>query len=339
MADNFTVILLQGHFLDPEIPQALYVVDFSVNAVSSIAAIIGNALIIVALRKISLIQLHSVFKAFLFNLALADLCVGLIVQPLYISAVLMAMYGYHEASRILGALFYLANWYFPNISVFFLTAIALDRLLALHFERRYRHLVTFRRVAIALVFLWVLKLAETLIIIFDYRIFNVQANVGLGICLPLITFCYLKIYFTLRRHDISVRNTFPLQNLRGTCPTEYASARKSNFNLMRYKRTVYNMLYVYAAFVLCFLPLFCVMIVSQTRGVDRATKLVQFSGVTLIYINSSLNPLLYFWKIREIRRVVRRTLSGVFCKWNTPSFSVQANCCLFFSDFCFTTFK
>jgi len=313
MADNFTVIL-QGHFLDPEIPQALYVVDVLVNAVSSIAAIIGNALIIVALRKIPLIQLHSVFKAFLFNLALADLCVGIVVQPLYISAVLTAMYGYHEASRIVGALFYLTNWYFPNISVSFLTAIAIDRLLALHFHQRYRHLVTFKRVVIALVFLWVLKLTETLIIIFDYRIFNIQTNVGLGICLSLITFCYLNIYFTLRRHDIAVRNTFSLPNVRGTCPTEYASARRSNFSLMRYKRSVHNMLYVYATFVLCFLPIFCVLIVSQTRGMDRATKLVRFSGVTLIYINSSLNPILYCWRIREIRRMVWRTLSGIFCK-------------------------
>ena len=304
MALNFTVVVIEGYFLDPEISHALCVVDVLLNAVSSITTIIGNTLILVALRKILLTKLHSVFRAILFNLALADLGVGLIVQPLYVSGVLTVMYGYQDASRILGAVFYLANWYFPNISVTFLTAIAVDRLLTLHYQKRYRRLVTFKRVVFALVFLWLVKLAETLIIIYDYRIFNIEINTGLGICLFLITCCYVKIFLMLRHHA----------SVRKTCLTETASARKNNFNLTRYKRTVHNMLYVYAASLLCYSPPLCVLIVSQTRGKDRATKLVRFFGVTLIYVNSSLNPILYCWRIREIRRMVWRTLSGIFYK-------------------------
>ena len=74
MAENFTVVL-QGTYPDPEIPYALYVFDVSVNAVFSVITIIGNTLIMIALWKIPLSQLRKVFKVFLFNLALADLCV------------------------------------------------------------------------------------------------------------------------------------------------------------------------------------------------------------------------------------------------------------------------
>ena len=50
MAENFTVVL-QGLYLDPEIPRALYIFDVAVNAVFSIITIFGNVLIMVAQNK------------------------------------------------------------------------------------------------------------------------------------------------------------------------------------------------------------------------------------------------------------------------------------------------
>ena len=311
MAENFTKVL-QGHFLDPDIPLALYVFDLTVNAVFSILTIIGNALIMAALKKIHLTKVHTVFKAFLFNLALADLGVGLVVQPLFISAVLTAMSGYRDTSRILGALFYLGNWFLPNVSVVFLTLIAVDRFLVLQLRLRYHNVVTLKKVLIVLVTMWFVTFAVTMLIIYDNRIYNITINCGLAGCLSLTTFCYLKIYLTLRRHDKIVRGQNPLENAFATCQIEPPSGKR--FNVMRYKRSVWNMLYVYVAFILCYLPLFCILIVIHVRGVDRTTKIFRFSGATLIFINSSLNPLLYCWKIREIRRVVVKTLSDVFCK-------------------------
>ena len=317
MAVNFTVIL-QGPYLDPEIPYPLYVFDVTVNAVSALTTIIANTLIVVALKKIPSVQVHSVFKAFLFNLAFADLTVGLVVQPAYISAVLTAMYGYPNASRILGTLFYLANWFFANISLSFLTAIAIDRLLALYLRRRYRNVVTFKKVVVVLAFLWIYKFGETVILIFDYRIYNILANGGLGICIAAMTFCYFKIYLTLRRHNSTVREPmrmFPLQSAHGTCrQRQFTCVRTGQFNMTRYKRSVRSMLYLYAAFAFCYLPPFCVLVVMQVRGTDRTTHIVRFLGSTLILMNSSLNPLLYCWRIREIRRMVRRTIRNVFCK-------------------------
>ena len=291
---------------------ALYCFDLTVNAIFSILTIIGNSLIMAALRKTHLTQVHTVFKAFLFNLALADLGVGLIVQPLFISAVLTAMCGFKDASRILGALFYLGNWFLPNMSFVFLTLIAVDRFLVLHLRLRYRNLATLKKVSTVLVTTWFVNFGGTMLIIYDNRIYNIVVNFGLAVYLALTTFCYLKIYLTLRRHDKSVRGQSPLENTFVTCQMEPPSAKR--LNVMRYKRSVWNMLYVYIAFILCYLPLFCIVIIIHVRGVDRTTKIFRFSGATLIFINSSLNPLLYCWKIREIRRVVLKMLSDVFCK-------------------------
>ena len=309
MADNFSVVL-KGLYLDPDIPFALYMFDVALNFVFSIITITGNALIIAALRRIPLTQVHTVLKAFLFNLALADLSVGLFVQPLYISSVLTATFGYQNASRILGAAFYLANWCLPSLSISFLTAIAVDRFLALYLRVRYRYVVTLKKVVAALVALWIYTCAGTLLIIFNSTVYNIMANFSLAVCLALTTFCYLKIYLTLRRHNNCVR--FPLQATNIWCQKELAS--RKNFNFMRYKRSVWNMLYVYGAFILCSLPLFCIMIVIHVSGLDRTTKMCRFFAATLIFINCSLNPLLYCWKIREIKRVVLGMLSNIFCK-------------------------
>lgn len=318
MSVNFSQIL-QGPYPSPKIPFALYVVDLTVNAVCSLTATILNALVIVALRKIPLTQVHSVFKAVLFNLALADLVVGLLVQPSYISAVVTAMYGYHEVSRILATVFYLANWFFPNISVSFLALIAIDRFLALHFQTRYRRMVTFRRVVVALGFLWVLKCVETFILIYDHRIFNIYASVGLMILLTVITTCYLKIYFTLRRHEKETggESASSIQNIRrgNDRPGETTSQGKtSGFSLVRYKRSFHDMLCLYLAFLCCYAPPLCVFIAIQVRGVENITYMIRFLGATLILVNSSLNPLLYCWRIRAIRRAMWTTVKEVFCK-------------------------
>ena len=284
--------------------------DVALNFVFSIITITGNALIIAALRRIPSTQVHTVLKAFLFNLALADLSVGLFVQPLYISSVLTATFGYQNASRILGAAFYLANWCLPSLSIGFLTAIAVDRFLALYLRVRYRYVVTLKKVVAALVALWIYTCAGTLLIIFNNTVYNIVANFSLAVCLALTTFCYLKIYLTLRRHNNCVQ--LPLQAANISCQKELTS--RTNFNFVRYKRSVWNMLYVYGAFILCSLPLFCILVVMHVRGLDRTTKMCRFFAATLIFINSSLNPLLYCWKIREIRRVVLGMLSSIFCK-------------------------
>ena len=310
MADNFSVVL-NGLYIDSDIPFALYIADVAVNAVFSITAILGNAFIMAALWKLPPLQVHPVFKAFLFSLALADLGVGILVQPLYITAVVMAMNNQLEASRMIGAIFYFVNWLLPFISFATLTGIAIDRYLVLHFRVRYRLLVTTKKVVFLQILLWVLTVAGTFFVLWNHNMYNALASGILALFLFLTTASYLKIYRTLRRQDSrwsrAVTPAFELR--RRNCPE---SKNHTGFNLTRYKRSVHNMMYVYVAFILCFLPFFCILIVMHAKGVNRTTKIARFVCVTLIFVNSSLNPLLYCWKIREIRQVVWAEIVNVF---------------------------
>lgn len=308
MADNFSLVL-SGLYFDSDIPFALYIADVAVNVVFSAIAVLGNTFIMVALWKLSPLQIHSVLKVFLFSLALADLGVGAVVQPLYITAVLTAMTGRLEVSRTIGAIFYVVNWLVPYISFATLTGIAIDRYLALYFRLRYRILVTTKRVIILLILLWILTIAGTSFVLWNHIVYNALANAIIAVFLFLTTVCYLKIYLTLRHQNGRFRAVAPVELSSET----RSLSKRHNFNLARYKKTVNNMLYVYLAFILCYLPLFCILIVIHVRGVNRIIKIFRFLSATLIFVNSSLNPLLYCWKIREIRQVVLAAIAKMFC--------------------------
>ena len=181
MADNFSVIV-KGLYLDSDIPFALYIADVAVNLVFSAIAVLGNTFIMVALWKLSPLQIHSVLKVLLFSLALADLGVGAVVQPLYITAVLTAMTGRLEASRTIGAIFYLVNWLLPYISFATPTVIAIDRYLALYFRLRYRILVTTRMITL-LILAWLLTIAGTSLVLWNHIVYNALANTEIAVFL------------------------------------------------------------------------------------------------------------------------------------------------------------
>lgn len=263
----------------------------------------------VALWKLSPFQIHSVLKVLLFSLALADLGVGAVVQPLYITVVLTVITGCLEASRTIWAIFFVVNWLLPYISFATPTVIAIDRYLALYFRLRYRILVTTRRVITLLILPWLLTIAGTSLVLWNHIVYNALANTEIAVFLFLTTGCYLKIYLTLRHQNGCFRTIAPLPLSSGARPL----SKRHNFNLTRYKKTVNNMLYVYFAFILCFLPLFCILIVIHVRGINRIVKILRFLSATLIFMDSSLNPLLYCWKIREIRQVVLVVIARLFC--------------------------
>ena len=68
-------------------------------------------------------------------------------------------------------------------------------------------------------------------------------------------------------------------------------------NAARERKAAVGAIYVYLVFLICYLPSTCVWFIHIS------TMLFQFGLYTntLIFLNSSLNPLIYSWKMRHIR--------------------------------------
>lgn len=110
------------------------------NICLSVTAFTWNSLILVALQKCSV---RSPTKLLFRCLASTDLCVGLIMQPFYVTYLMI-----RESSRIcrlLRTLTSIASGIFCGVSLTTLTAISVERLLALLLVMRYREVVTYTR--------------------------------------------------------------------------------------------------------------------------------------------------------------------------------------------------
>ena len=86
-------------------------------------------------------------------------------------------------------------------------------------------------------------------------------------------------------------------------------------DITRYRKVVWSAVWVQLALGLCYLP--CILLSPFAYRELERRKSPEFylaveSTVALIYFNSSLNPILYCWKNKEIRQGVRNTLRKLF---------------------------
>ena len=114
-----------------------------VNILLSLTAFLGNALILVALQKES--SLHSPSKLLYRCLAATDLCVGLVIQPLAATYWMSVVHEDWSLCRYAFDAAYITGFALCSVSLLTLTAISVDRLLALSLGLRYRQVVTLKR--------------------------------------------------------------------------------------------------------------------------------------------------------------------------------------------------
>ena len=96
-------------------------------------SIIGNVFVLVAILTTPSLRSPSIL--FLCSLAVSDLLVGLVVQPVYIAYQLNPEQGFKDAFDALSSLG-------CGVSLCTMTAISLDRFFALHYHLRYPNLMT-----------------------------------------------------------------------------------------------------------------------------------------------------------------------------------------------------
>ena len=174
----------------------------AVNILFSITSSLGNILILIALPKVK--SLHPPTKLLFQCLAITDLAVGLTSQPLF-ATVLLIDYNINCSSVTVILCNYL-SLIFCGVSLLISTALSVDRLLALLLGLRYRHVVTLKRVRIAVAGCWLTALVTALVIFLTRgKIFPriVMISIILSVIISLSS--YTKIVLKLRQHQTSVQ--------------------------------------------------------------------------------------------------------------------------------------
>ena len=167
--------------------------------------------------------------------------------------------------------------------------IAFDRLLAVSLHLRYQELITPKRVNIALVSLWFISCITAFIFVFLPTSNEIVAAVILMIGYVLTTVAYVRIYKVVKYHQNQIYSQNQLQN---------AQTRE----VLRQKKSAYNAIFVYLVFLACYLPLLPLTIPYMTNTSEISFFIAYYASLFLIFLDSSLNPLVYCWRYREIRQ-------------------------------------
>ena len=269
----------------------------------SLVATLGNLLVIRALIKASTIP-ANVRKMFI-SLAFSDLAVGLLPQLMdaIIYAVVwkMASGGDNLAFLCPTVLSVLSYFVYSLIAASFLnvTVIAGDRLLAVSLHLRYQELVTARRLTTVLVSVWIISCVfPILYILFPKEIEMVTGIISIiGYALTIVV--YVRIYKVVKYHQNQIYSQNQLQN---------AQTREAH----RQRKSAYNSLFVSVVFLACYFPFFPCTILYETNTSEISFLVAQVASVFLICLNSSLNPIVYCWRYREIREIVKSTVKKLF---------------------------
>ena len=291
--DTYQVSPCSPSFLVGLQPQ---LISFSaVNIFLSITAFLGNFLILVALNKET--SLHPPSKVLYLCLATTDLLVGIVTQPLYATYWLSLVHEHWSLCRYVRNAVNISSFALCSVSLLTLTAISVDRLLALLLGMRHRAILTVERTRILTATFWVISVASGSFSVTHTRISIWYAIILILSCSVISIASYTKIFRTLSHYQAEVQD------------------QTTALNTERYRKVVSSALWVQLTLVVCYAPKLIILVVKIYRKKTYSSHVLVINGITsiLTYFNSTLNPFLYCWKIKEVRQAVKQTVRQALC--------------------------
>ena len=276
------------------------------NIFLSYTAFILNIATIYAIHKTS--TMPNTLKTLLLSLACSDVAVGLFSQPLY-TFFLINWLRLDNPSCNAQQVRTISNTLFSGASFLGVVAVSVDRFLAVHLHLRYQELVTHRRVVIVVIVIWVYNAFLSLMILWGpLGTLDVVGMINFAFSFIITLVVYIRIYLTMRRH----KNHIQSMQIRN----EAQSEEIKNFTVL-IKSTV-GIFYVYLVFLICYLPYLICKAVLQIYGPSIVLKKLYLYSLTFVYLNSSLNPVIYCWKMKHIRHAIIDILRRMSWNSNQP---------------------
>lgn len=265
-----------------------------VNGLFAITTTFSNLVVIISVIKNPACRCPS--NIFIVGLTLSDLGVGIIAQPLF--CVLKVLELHHQDNNTIichvSVSFNTIVWLLGTVSFLTLTCITADRFMALHLHLRYQSVVSTKKYTLLVITIWVFCTSAVVIkrLLRHYNILQ-----GLSIAMCALGFI-LNGIFIYKIAKVVGWHTAQMQVHEQPSPS-------MDINMPRYKRTVNTLYYIIGAFTVCYLPIVVTIVIHTS--VQRRVFAVYwgyFIAGTLAMINSSLNPVIYCWKNKEIRNAV-----------------------------------
>ena len=307
MAENDCDLLnefFSGTSASVEVFRPALVANSVFNGFLCYTTIILNIVTIHAVRKTAL--LPKPLRTLLLSLAASDVGVGLLVQPLYISTLVSRLNQKRIDCISYKGLYVVIN-FFCISSLLNVVTISVDRFLAVHLHLRYQELVTHKRVIAAVISIWLLGaiISSSVFWVPSFFILRVIRVVNMTVCLILVVIVYWRIYIVLKRHKIQIQG-LQIQEVQQGVQNDDLS------NFLKLRKSALGTFYVCIVFMICYLPSYILYFLLLARLLSLISLYEAWLyTMTLVFPNSSLNPVIYCWKMRPIRRTLMEIMRGI----------------------------
>ena len=269
------------------------IVTCILNTFFSLLTCIGNFIVVFVIGKTR--DLHSPSFILLGCLAVSDLLVGLICQPLFVAHKIAELKENLAVFCTLKVLQSVSAWITAGVSFLILAAVSIDRLLAITLHLRYNTIVTVPRVFQATVALWIFATVTVL-----PRFWMANTWYFIPIAVWFLTFFVImisiwKIFGIVRKHQQQIKDQ--------TIAVSHLPAFK--VNIFKCRKSAVTVLYIYGLLLIFYLPFMVSLMMKTFIGYTRTVAIVDDFAATAVFINSCFNPVVYCWRISEIRRAVK----------------------------------
>ena len=281
----------------------------------TIVASVGNSFVVLAVFWNPNKDLRTPFNYFLANLSIADLLVGLVLGPT--SATFHILEELHMLKQPLREVVRIGYFIFCTASLLSLTALALDRYLAITYPQIYRTKLNPVRALLVSVLVWIVSILFSMIyFIAGFDIFRfVFANTVIVVTLAVLIFTNAKILKYLRYqvqqwddlHDSTEENLIMKQ------------LRKWE------KKMTKTLVIVIVLFLVFYLPsCICIYIINFCTTCDCVfIHWARDISFVLVMANSCVNPFVYAWRLENFRKAFKSILTCRACRERLRSYNYQ----------------
>ena len=270
--------------------QVVLIIQIIITTTTCPLTILLNILVIMTVKKTP--QLQSKANILLACLAATDAFIGLTAQP---SSILFEMCRLFDMKSLAEKL----RFYFHDRalssgitnSLLHLMLVTFERLVAIKFTNHYPFLITEKNIKVSVATFWIIALCTWVLRYIAPYVVLFTLGPLVPSCMIFIVISYVILYRETLRHKKRIKTEQVAQQ-------EVETFLKENKAL---KTTVY----VVGSLVLCFIPslLWIVSAGVDSLSLENSVYFLSFCRV-LIMLNSLLNPLIYFWRDKEMRKLV-----------------------------------
>ena len=223
-------------------------------------------------------------------LALTDFFVGILAQPIFTAGMISVLLqeSVCQSGVIQIGFIVLANCLFTS-SVLHLALASGERYVVIKYPYQYITIVTESRLLVASLLTWLLAVTVHIALAINTDVFFSIINTVIGLSVAVIVFCHLSVFLETRRHEQQVA----AQQITEEARKQFEKDKKA----LKLTSTIIGVL------LLCYSPfMFCgtVLFNFYTPSLNTFYAIV-FFALTVVFLNSLLNPVIYCIRIRQFR--------------------------------------